>query len=151
MSDTKKIRRLADVGELEARLNYMLDAESSKGEDRGDEERCENITVWLYNLKQLPTVDPASCLNWHTGMPPEHDSQCAKLKGTDKWHPWMFEKVSDKVLVTIEDAEGNRCTDVSQTFDGKWKGYIQMEDLKLKIVAWTEMPGPAKEIEDGVH
>lgn len=102
-------------------------------------------------IQNAPAVDPASCLNWHTGMPPEHDSQCAKLKGTDKWHPWMFEKVSDKVLVTIEDAEGNRCTDVSQTFDGKWKGYIHMEDLKLKIVAWTEMPGPAKEIEDGVH
>lgn len=90
-------------------------------------------------------VDAVICLNWHTGMPPEHDSQSAKLKGTDKWHPWMFEKVSDKVLVTIEDAEGNRCTDVSQTFDGKWKGYIQMAAMKLKIVAWTEFPAPAKE------
>ena len=37
-------------------------------------------------------VDAVICLNWHTGMPPEHDSQSAKLKGTDKWHPWMFEK-----------------------------------------------------------
>lgn len=99
-------------------------------------------------IQNAPAVYPASCLNWHAGMPPEHDSQAAKLKGTDKWHPWMFEKISDKVLVTIEDAEGNRCTDVSQTFDGKWKGHIQLEALKFKIVAWTEMPVPAKEIDD---
>lgn len=97
---------------------------------------------------RAPAVDPASCLNWHTGMPPEHDSQSAKLKGTEKWHPWMFEKISDKVLVTIEDAEGNRCTDVSQTFDGKWKGCYQMDALKLKIVAWTEFPSPAKEADN---
>lgn len=99
-------------------------------------------------ILRAPAVDPASCLNWHTGMPPEHDSQSAKLKGTEKWHPWMFEKISDKVLVTIEDAEGNRCTDVSQTFDGKWKGYYQMDALKLKIVAWTEFPSPAKEADN---
>ncbi len=97
---------------------------------------------------RTPAVDPASCLNWHTGMPPEHDSQSAKLKRTEKWHPWMFEKISDKVLVTIEDAEGNRFTDVSQTFDGKWKGCYQMDALKLKIVAWTEFPSPAKEADN---
>lgn len=99
-------------------------------------------------IQNTPAVDPLSCLNWHTGMPPEHDSQSAKLKGTEKWYSWMVEKESDKVLVTIEDAEGNRYTDVSQTFDGKWMGYRQMKILKLKIVAWTESPSPAKEADN---
>lgn len=40
-------------------------------------------------IQDAPAVDPASCLNWHTGKPPEHESMFAKFKGTKKWLPGM--------------------------------------------------------------
>ena len=79
MCDVKKPVRLADVGELEAMLNYMLDAETSKGEDRGDEELCEGIDVLLYNLRQLPTI------------------HLDDLRGRAKW-----EKSKEKIVIVTD-------------------------------------------------
>ena len=39
-------------------------------------------------------------------LPKEHDSIFARLKGTAKWNPHMFEKISDHVDVTVELLDG---------------------------------------------
>lgn len=94
-------------------------------------------------IQNAPAVDPASCLNWHTGKPPEHESMFAKFKGTKKWLPGMFEAVSNEVLVTIELPDKTRIVTVSKTTDGKWTGCCK--NFECEVVAWTEMPAPAKE------
>lgn len=94
-------------------------------------------------IQNAPAVDPASCLNWHTGKPPEHESMFAKFKGTKKWLPGMFETVSNEVLVTIELPDKTRIVTVSKTTDGKWTGCCK--NFECEVVAWTEMPAPAKE------
>lgn len=94
-------------------------------------------------IETAPAVDPASRLNWHTGKPPEHESMFAKFKGTKKWLPGMFETVSNEVLVTIELPDKTRIVTVSKTTDGKWTGCCK--NFECEVVAWTEMPAPAKE------
>lgn len=92
-------------------------------------------------IQNAPAVDPASCLNWHTGKPPEHESMFAKFKGTKKWLPGMFETVSNEVLVTIELPDKTRIVTVSKTTDGKWTGCCK--NFECEVVAWTEKPAPA--------
>ena len=94
-------------------------------------------------IQNAPAVDTASCLNWHTGMPPEHESMFAKFKGTEQWMPGMFETVSDEVLVTVEFPGGERYTTTAHTTDGEWLD--SYESIEGHIVAWAEMPAPAKE------
>lgn len=142
MAEEKKITRLVDVGELEADLKKDLAEEEAKGK-AADILFCESIEDELSDLEKLPTVDPASCLNWHTGKPPEHESMFTKFKGTKKWLPGMFETVSNEVLVTIELPDKTRIVTVSKTTDGKWTG--RCKNFECEVVAWTEMPAPAKE------
>lgn len=142
MAEEKKITRLVDVGELEADLKKDLAEEEAKGK-AADILFCESIEDELSDLEKLPTVDPASCLNWHTGKPPEHESMFTKFKGTKKWLPGMFETVSNEVLVTIELPDKTRIMTVSKTTDGKWTGCCK--NFECEVVAWTEMPAPAKE------
>lgn len=92
-------------------------------------------------IQNAPTIDPASCLNWHVGKPPEHKSIFAKFKGTKKWLPGMFETVSNEVLVTIELPNKTRIVTVSNTTDGKWTGCCN--NFPGDVVAWTEKPAPA--------
>ena len=93
-----------------------------------------------------PAVDPASCLNWNTGMPPEHESMFAMFKGTEQWMSGMFETVSDEVLVTVEFPGGGRYTTTAHTIDGEWLD--SYESIGGRIIAWTEMPTPAKEADN---
>lgn len=92
-------------------------------------------------IQNAPTIDPASCLNWHIGKPPEHKSIFAEFKGTKKWLPGMFETVSNEVLVTIELPNKTRIVTVSNTTDGKWTGCCN--NFPGDVVAWTEKPAPA--------
>lgn len=94
-------------------------------------------------IRRAPAADPASCLNWHTGKPPEHESMFARFKATERWMPSMFETVSDEVLVTVEFPDKTRYTTTSHTTDGKW--VTSYESIKGRILAWAEMPAPAKE------
>jgi hypothetical protein len=94
-------------------------------------------------IRCAPAVDPASCLNWHTGKPPEHESMFVRFKATEWWRPSMFETISDEVLVTVEFPDKTRYTTTSHTTDGKW--VTPYESIKGRILAWAEMPAPAKE------
>lgn len=84
------------------------------------------------------------------GLPEEHKSMFAKLKGTHMWNNAMFEKVSDEVNVTIELEDGTRKTTTSHTLDGKWK--VEKECVvNKKVIAWQLLPEPykpKKDIED---
>lgn len=84
------------------------------------------------------------------GLPEEHKSMFAKLKGTHMWNNAMFEKVSDEVNVTIELEDGTRKTTTSHTLDGKWK--VEKECVvNKKVIAWQPLPEPykpKKDIED---
>lgn len=84
---------------------------------------------------------------WHdlkknpNDMPEEHDSIFAYLKGTDRWNQHMFEKVSDRVDVTVEMYDGTREVDTAKTKDGEWspdRTYFHMS----KVIAWRERPEP---------
>lgn len=97
-------------------------------------------------ILHAPAVDPASCLNWNTGMPPEHESMFAKFKGTEQWMPGMFETVSEEVLVTVEFPDKARYVTTSHTVDGIWLD--RYDSIEGHIIAWAEMPAPAKEADN---
>lgn len=91
-------------------------------------------------IQNAPTIDPASCLNWHIGKPPEHKSIFAKFKGTKKWLPGMFEMTSGEVIVTIEVPGGRRYVVTDCTIDGKWRG--DLHTTGRKVLAWAKLPEP---------
>lgn len=73
-------------------------------------------------------------------MPEEQDSIFAKLKGTDQWNNYMFEKISDDVNVTVEFEDGTRTTMTMHTIDGKWKQDFSI--VKKEVIAWQPLPEP---------
>lgn len=132
------MENLIDRAEL---LNRVVPMGLSNGSSLGHHSGTADVIAEM--IQNAPAVDPAKCLNWHTGKPPEHESMFAKFKGTKKWLPGMFETVSNKVLVTIELPDKTRIVTVSNTTDGKWTGCCK--NFECEVVAWTEMPAPAKE------
>lgn len=129
----------------------LIDASKIESQEiHYESEQKENVELFLGGARAVmglvhnaPTIDPASCLNWHIGKPPEHKSGFAKLKGTKRWLPGMFETVSNEVLVTLEFPDKSRIVTVSHTTDGEWTG--NCKNFDCKVVAWTEKPTPAKE------
>lgn len=70
-------------------------------------------------------------------MPKEHESMFAKYKGTEKWNPAMFEKISDDVNVTIEYKDGKRAVKTMHTKDGCWKPDSIFD---FKVITWQPLP-----------
>ena len=75
-------------------------------------------------------------------LPEERDSVFAKWKGTAKWDPAMFEKISDEVLATISDEGGKRTTRTAHTLDGKWSCDLLKANASYKVIAWMPLPEP---------
>lgn len=94
-------------------------------------------------IRDVPDADP---VQWHNGLPPEHETVFARLKGTDKWLPSMFEKMLRNVLVTLEMCDKNgtpeRIVTVAHTVDGQWRGLPFI--VPNKVIAWADMPAPLK-------
>jgi|GEM_PF-4140171 len=78
-------------------------------------------------------------------LPEECNSVFAKWKGTAKWNPAMFEKISDEVLVTISDVGGKRTTRTAHTLDGKWSCDLLKANASYKVIAWMPLPEPYRE------
>ena len=78
-------------------------------------------------------------------LPEERDSVFAKWKGTAKWDPAMFEKISDEVLATISDEGGKRTTRTAHTLDGKWSCDLLKANASYKVIAWMPLPEPYRE------
>jgi hypothetical protein len=133
-----KMKKLIFADDLYDKVSSMgLQNGSALGHHSGTADVIAEM-IW-----RAPAVDPASCLNWHTGMPPEHESMFAMFKGTEQWMSGMFETVSDEVLVTVEFPSGERDTTTAHTIDGEWLD--SYESIEGRIIAWTEMPTPAKD------
>ena len=75
--------------------------------------------------------------------PEEHETVFAKLKGTNRWNEFMFEKASEKLRVTVEFEDGSREIDYLETIDGEWEK--RFNDVKKKVIAWMPNPEPYKE------
>ena len=85
-------------------------------------------------LKEQPKWIPVS-----EGLPEEHDTIFAKLKGTDKWRSAMFEKMSDDVRIVGVFSDGTRRVSHSHTVDGKWE--CEKSPVKRTVTHW--MPNHA--------
>lgn len=72
-------------------------------------------------------------------MPEERDNMFAKLKGTDKWRPGMFEKMSDDVRVVILHPDGKRRVHHSYTVNGEW-ACETLPPYGRKVTHWCENP-----------
>ena len=72
-------------------------------------------------------------------MPQERDTMFAKLKGTDKWKPGMFDKMSDDVRVVIRYPDGKRRVHHSYTVDGDW-ACETLPPYGRKVTHWCENP-----------
>lgn len=57
MAEAKKIIRLADIGELEKKLENALENLIPGKEDEEDEWLLRNVATELDDLKKLPTID----------------------------------------------------------------------------------------------
>lgn len=79
-------------------------------------------------------------------LPEEHDSIFKKFKGTSKWDPAMFEKISGYVIATVEYMDGTRLTTRAHTTDGIWKADNSL--MTGKVVAWMPLPEPYRESEE---
>ena len=75
-------------------------------------------------------------------LPEERDSIFAKLKRTDKWKNYMFEKTSTKVIVTICINDGSHIVTTAHTIDGRWKTDIFINGGE--VIAWMLLPEPWK-------
>ena len=71
----------------------------------------------------------------------EYESVFAKHKSTDFWKPFMFEKASDLVNVTVTNKKGEAVTGYMHTKDGEWSGL----DYDNIVTAWQPLPSPYKE------
>ena len=72
-------------------------------------------------------------------MPQERDTMFAKLKGTDKWRPGMFEKMSDDVRVVVLWPDGTRRVHHSYTVNGEW-ACEALPPYGRKVTHWCENP-----------
>lgn len=72
------------------------------------------------------------------GMPEERESIFARLKGTDRWSPAMFERASEDVRIVEVFEDGTRRVSHSHTIDGKWT--IEQKPPKRTVTHW--MPNP---------
>ncbi len=74
-------------------------------------------------------------------LPEEYDSRFKKYKGTYEWKPFMFEKHSKTVLVTIKYSDGEMRVENAKTIDGQWSINAGV------IIAWMPLPEPYRESE----
>lgn len=77
-------------------------------------------------------------------MPEEHESVFARFKGTEKWNKSMFEKISDRVNVTVDNNKGKVTVTHAHTIDGKWSCDLLRCNKDYRIIAWMPLPEPYK-------
>lgn len=130
-------------------MNDLIDKQTLISRFRELKENAENLSDAFYLDGAIAVIDtqPTAIVSeWilckdGKNMPPEHNSMFAKLKGTDKWHDGMFERVSDNLDVTVEYDDGTRIVKTMYTIDGKWK---HQGFTKPKVIAWRPKPEPYK-------
>lgn len=104
---------------------------------------CQDCDEAFYIALQLLKEQQPKWIPVSEGMPEEHDSIFAELKGTDKWRSAMFEKSSDDVRIVEVFEDGTRRVYHSHTIDGKWD--IENRPMKRTVTHW--MPNPELPLE----
>lgn len=127
---------------------YCLKAESERYSEvceecplygqTGVDHCCENaLQMAITALQNQPVWIPVS-----ERLPEEYDSRFKKYKGTYEWKPFMFEKHSKTVLVTIKYSDGEMRVETAKTIDGQWSINAGV------IIAWMPLPEPYRESEE---
>lgn len=106
------------------------------------EDPCKSCTIQQI-MNEYAELKEDKWIQCNKKMPEEHDSIFAKLKGTDKWKPEMFEKISKNVLATVKYDDGTLLAKQAHTVDGKWK--TELSCLGGTVIAWKPFPDPYKE------
>lgn len=127
--------RLIDADALD---KMLMDAQAVSKE-KGGNFRCGVIGSVRENIRMMPTIEQPKWISVSEGLPEEHDTIFAKLKGTDKWRSAMFEKMSDDVRIVVVFSDGTRRVSHSHTVDGKWE--CEKSPVKRTVTHW--MPNPA--------
>lgn len=127
--------RLIDADALD---KMLMDAQAVSKE-KGGNFRCGVIGSVRENIRMMPTIEQPKWIPVSEGLPEEHDTIFAKLKGTDKWRSAMFEKMSDDVRIVVVFSDGTRRVSHSHTVDGKWE--CEKSPVKRTVTHW--MPNPA--------
>ncbi len=79
-------------------------------------------------------------------MPPERETIFAKFRGTDKWKPAMFERMSEDVRIVAEYPDGYRRVHHSYTVDGQWEiERKKAPSARAKVLFWMKNPKLPKE------
>lgn len=73
-------------------------------------------------------------------LPEERDSMFARFKGTKKWSPYMYMKMSDEVIVTVVNDIRQTVT-TAHTTDGKWNCDL-VKINGWRVIAWMPLPEP---------
>lgn len=138
------IRKL--IGRLKERENHYRD-EAKKVNKFPKIRICRELQMRSYStaIKIVNKLAEEYNNGWipcSERLPEEHDSIFAKYKGTDKWKEGMFEKTSDRVLVSAQSDGGKSIVFESSTTDGKWR---DEERRGCKVTAWQPLPEPCKE------
>ena len=95
---------------------------------------------WARKALQSTLTQPNEWVSVEDNMPPERDSIFKRFKGTPKWKPVLFEKISDTVNVAVEFKDGTRKTCSAHTTDGEWRG---LPEVGNPIVThWMPLPEP---------
>lgn len=102
-----------------------------------------NILLEAAYLLEKQDAEGNKWIKCSDGMPEERDTIFAKLKGTDKWKPAMFEKMSEDVRVVVVFEDGTRRVHHSYTVDGKWD--VEKKPPKRTVTHWMPNPKLPKE------
>ena len=97
-------------------------------------------------IRLLDEMEESRWIPCSEQMPPERETIFAKFRGTDKWKPAMFERMSEDVRIVAEYPDGYRRVHHSYTVDGQWE--IERKTApgaRAKVLFWMKNPKLPKE------
>ena len=130
-----------NTGDARCFEKIMRDALAiTRAQKKKIEEYQKQITGLLNELEECRWIPCAE------QMPPERETIFAKFRGTDKWKPAMFERMSEDVRIVAEYPDGFRRVYHSHTIDGQWE--IERKptpSARARVLFWMENPKLPKE------
>ena len=111
---------------------------------------CVGLDKWEWNGLHIESAGGkrqtmAEWISVKDGLPKEHDSPLAKYYGTAGWDKAMFRKMSNTVLITVKDKQGNKAVIPAHTTDGNWRADV-LQIKPCEVTHWMPFPEPSKEV-----